>query len=108
MFNIKDPAKMTPAFTEEHAKAGFREGWLISQCFGSEYGEWQVQKIDDPADRADEFGEGIAELPDDNAAMLMVRTGTGEHHAAARAFIQAHNPIEWEFLQKVTAAVVAE
>lgn len=35
-------------WTEDDQRLAFREGWCISECFGSTYGNVQIQKVDDP------------------------------------------------------------
>ena len=59
------------AWTSAHQEAALREGWdLFTATEGSPV---QVQRIDDP----EELPSGIAtHLPNDETAMMMVRTGT--------------------------------
>jgi hypothetical protein len=88
---LEDPVAMTPAFSNEHAIAAALEGWGVFLCAGSANGRWQIQRFDAP-------DEGEAELESDDAAWKLVREGSGAHHVAARAFIQAHCPTAYAAL----------
>lgn len=90
---IRGPEGMTPPWKEEHAHAALLEGWNIFECNGSQYGPWQIQRLD----HADET-PGAAQLESDVDAWDLVLTGAGAHHAAALKFLRAHNPIDYEAL----------
>lgn len=62
------------------------EGWVVSDCDGSENGPWQIQKLDH-----------LAMFPSDGDAWRHVITKADEgsaYHQAALDFIREHNPIE--------------
>lgn len=50
------------------------------------------------------LAEGELLLFGDDQALLMVRTGTGEHHSVARKLIYTHYPAEWALMEKVAQA----
>lgn len=77
-------------WTAAYMEAAQREGWdLITATDDSPV---QVQRIDDP----EYLPSGVSTfLPSDAAAMIIVRTGAGEHHAVARKILQDHFPEEW-------------
>lgn len=82
-----------------HRDAARREGWDLFQL--NEHPQVQVQRIVDPED----LPSGIAtHLPNDTVAKMMVRTGTGENHRAARQIIHEHFPEEWEALNAAACA----
>lgn len=58
-------------------------------CLGSENGDWQLQRLDCASDVP-----GAPQLESDAEAWLLVKEGTLPHHAAALAFLKAHNPAE--------------
>ena len=91
--------KMDPPWSDEHASAAVREGWAIWECSGSNYGKWQVQRVDEVEPMLDGFMP--PQLTSDTEAWLRVNTGTGEHHSAARAFIAAHNPEHFAEIRRV-------
>lgn len=95
-FEVLDPATMTPGFSLEHHIAGLAEGWVISQCFGSNYGPWQVQSVDSP----DDFKYPAIHLDSDEVAWDTVMRGTEPHHIAAREFIAAHNPMHLDEMRR--------
>lgn len=94
-----DPSTMDPPWTNEHQDAAQHEGWIISECFGSAYGPWQLQRLDDASDVP-----GATQLRYDASAWDIVLKGTGSHHKAALAFIQAHNPMDYKELLGARAA----
>ena len=90
MMNDKLAAELAYArdWTHEHATAAGEEGWFLSNCSGSVYGDWQIQKIDNP-------DEGQGELDDDAQAWRLVLDGPEEaHHRAALEFVARWNPAE--------------
>lgn len=94
--DVADPASMTPPWPNVHDEAAFLEGWIITDCSGSENGPWQVQRIDDPDECLTADGKPVPHLTSDVEAMKIVATGTRPHHIAAREFLKAHNPIEFD------------
>lgn len=86
--------------------AAQREGWdLFTTCDDAGNDLIQVQRIDDPED----LPSGVAtHLPSDDVAMMMVRTGTGDHHREARRILYDHFPAEWALLEAAAAAVKPE
>jgi hypothetical protein len=82
-----------------------KEGWLISECSGSEYGKWQVH-------RSDESDENHAQLNGDGHAWLLVLRGTEQHHVEALRFMRTHNPSEvqlWlRYVPKMGVALAPE
>jgi hypothetical protein len=92
---------MVPPWTEAHSSAAIAEGWEIFDCDGSSNGRWQVDMLDDPAEWAQINGGVLPpRLDDDQHAWALVANGTLPHHLAARAFLQAHNPPEYELVMK--------
>lgn len=83
--------------------AAQREGWdLFTTCDDAGNDLIQVQRIDDPED----LPSGVAtHLPSDDVAMMMVRTGTGDHHREARRILYDHFPAEWALLEAAAAKV---
>lgn len=87
-------AEMTPPWLPAHARAGIREGWIISGT-GPGPHDWQLQCIDTPEDLAD--GPLVPPaLGGDDKAFKIVANGRDSHHVAARAFLRAHAPREYE------------
>lgn len=82
-FICANPQNMTPPWTAEHSAAAQAEGWDIFECFGSSYGSWQVQNLDESG-----------KLTNDDDAWKIVGAQTKPHHVAAIAFLRAHNPQE--------------
>lgn len=91
-----DAHEMSPAWTQANDDAAAREGWNIWDSAGSVNGRWQLQRIDD----ADAFEEAAGFVPvqlkSDDDAFQIVANGTEPHHEAARSFLKAHNPAEYE------------
>lgn len=79
-------------WTSEMQEAALREGWDLWDSRGSISGPLQVQRIDDAELVTEEVGFEVPYLESDDHAMLIVRTGTGEHHAMARHLVAKHNP----------------
>ena len=94
-----------PYWLPEHSEAATREGWNMFETQGSKNGPWQVQAFDDPTEAADACGLEIPRLRGDEDAWRLVFSGTEQHHIAARAFLQAHNPIELASIEKVGVAL---
>lgn len=90
MTAMPDPAKLVPAWSNEHCSAAQKEGWDIFDCGDSVHGPWQLQRIDDASDI-----EGGVQLKSDAEAWALVMNGSLPHHQAAKAFIKEHNPREW-------------
>lgn len=85
----------------EGSRDAIREGWMIFTCAGSENGYFQICAIDEPDDWIGHTGgERPVKLDSDDDAWLIARTGTGEHHRFARAFIAKYNPQEWAAIEK--------
>lgn len=95
--NIKEIMKAwTPAFSE----AAQREGWDLFTC--TKGSPVQVQTIAD----LDDQPEDAAHLDtDEEAMMMMVRTGTGDHHREARRIIYDNFPEEWALLDKAASSI---
>jgi len=102
--DCSDPASLSPGWSAAHAAAAMQEGWNLFECFGSEYGRWQVQRLDDATDIG-----GAPKLTNDAAAWDAVLSGTGNHHAAAQTFVEAHSAMHYAELlaHKAAAAVPA-
>jgi hypothetical protein len=69
------------------------EGWSIFVCFGSENGQFQIQRIDE----MEVFSS------DDEAWELVVskaRSGS-EYHRSALQYLRESNPIEWDSIAKL-------
>lgn len=81
------------AWLERYGDAAAMEGWSLFECFGSENGDWQLQRLDDASDVP-----GGPQLAGDDDAWRVVLQGTGDHHAAALGFLMEHNPKEYEAL----------
>ncbi len=91
-------------WTEAHMAAAQAEGWDLFTTSDST-SDVQVQRIDDP-EELERISPGAHHLASDSVAMMMVRTGTGEHHRVARQIIATHFPAEWALINKVTAQLV--
>ena len=72
--------------------AAKREGWAVFDCDG----ELQVCRLDDPEVWVADLGFLPPQLDDDAHAWLIVRTGTGAHHADARKILSEQSPTEWK------------
>ncbi|MFP3637624.1 phage protein NinX family protein [Paraburkholderia sp. SIMBA_054] len=98
--NSPEARHLSPAWSDAHDAAAATEGWCISDSTGSVNGPWQVQRIDDPGafELAAGFAPGV--LASDDDALRLVANGNGAHHLAARVFMQAHNPSEFEAILK--------
>jgi hypothetical protein len=84
--------KIMKAWTNELQEAAVMEGWdLFTATDGSPV---QVQRFDD----AEELPFGAHHLTCDAEAMMIVRTGTGPHHAVARKILHDHFPAEWAIM----------
>ncbi len=95
---MKTTEEILELWAGQHQDAAAREGWYISDM----YTTLQVQRIDNPGF----LPAGIAtHLPSDDVAMMMVCTGTGQHHAAARQIMHDHYPDEWARIEEATARV---
>ena len=104
-----DPAALSghesAQWVPEHALAAAEEGWGIFEADGSDNGPWQAQAFDDVATATNRYGVCVPKLGGDDHAWRLVFHGVGPHHAAARVFLQAHNPIEWAAIEKVGKAL---
>lgn len=85
----------------QYEEESIAEGWIISECTGSDNGRWQIQKIDDPEE------VGAPELDSDEAAWRIVLEGKKPHHAHAREFISEVNPKEWSSMLNWAAGQVS-
>lgn len=93
-------------WTEDDQRLAFREGWCISECFGSTYGNVQIQKVDDP-EAWDQFaGEPCATLGSDADAWNIVMAGCMPHHEKARQIIREVCPQEWALIEERVLAQV--
>ncbi|WP_439357911.1 hypothetical protein [Bradyrhizobium sp. DASA03007] len=64
------------------------EGWSIFECFGSENGPWQIQKMDD----AGKFNTDI-----DVWRLVVTYADAGSvYHQRALQFIKDNNPMEYD------------
>jgi hypothetical protein len=91
-----------PGWTNAHGEAAHAEGWGIFDCQGSEYGRWQVQRLDDPQDH----GLSIEPLESDEEAWRLIVNGTGEHHKAALEVLKEHCPEEYARVMTVDFGTV--
>jgi hypothetical protein len=66
-----------------------KEGWDIFDCSGSEYGRWQISRVD-------KAEGGDVQLDSDDDAWRIVFEGKEARHRLAREFIRDHNPVEWK------------
>ena len=94
VLHTDDPAQMEPGWSDANSAAANGEGWNLFFCLGSENGPWQLQRLD----CADDV-PGAPQLDSDDVAWRVVREGTVPHHAAALAFLKAHNPIEYALVK---------
>jgi len=72
-----------PVFDNTQANA---EGWGIFECFGSDYGRWQIQKCDEQ--------EVFASDPEAWAHVVDRANVGSAYHMLALLFIQTFNPEE--------------
>lgn len=101
------PAPDSPKWVADHAFAAAQEGWGLFETPDSANGPWQAQAFDDPAAATEQFGVTVPKLAGDDLVWRLVFNGQEPHHAAARAFLAAHNPIEWASIEKVGVALGA-
>lgn len=95
------PEHMIPAWTKAHSSAAIAEGWEIFDCDGSSNGPWQVDELDEPDEWAQLNGGVVPpQLESGEVAWRIVANGTLPHHIAAREFLQAHNPQEYEMVMR--------
>ncbi|OZB34761.1 MAG: hypothetical protein B7X51_00815 [Pseudomonas sp. 34-62-33] len=99
------PAPDTPKWGAADALAAAKEGWGLFDTSDSANGPWQVQAFDDPEAATAQFGVTVPKLDGDDLAWRLVFHGKAAHHAAARAFLAAHNPIELASIEKVGVAL---
>ena len=99
LFTEQSMHAMTPAWTVDNANHANAEGWDIFACDGSDYGEWQIQKIDDTSELS-HAGDTIPDLEFDEQAWLIVANGKEPHHIAAMAFLKAHSPKAYEYVAR--------
>lgn len=67
------------------------EGWGIFDCFGSDNGDWQIQKVDE----WDAFASD-----DDVWRYVLQQASYGcAYYSAALDFIRVHSPVEWQSIQ---------
>ncbi|HBP1602286.1 TPA: hypothetical protein L5U90_003390 [Pseudomonas aeruginosa] len=104
---VPSTAPESPQWELDHATSAAREGWGIFATPDSAYGPWQVQAFDDVAAATAQFGFTVPKLPVDDIVWRLVFHGKAAHHAAARVFLAAHNPIEWASIEKVGSALGA-
>lgn len=83
--------------------AALKEGWILSESYGSENGPLQVQRVDDPqavreADSSIDFE--IPTLASDDVAWERVREGSEAHHLVARELLARYNPSELTLLMQ--------
>ena len=97
-----------PEWPSEHSDKAVREGWDIWDSEGSENGVWQVQRIDDPEAFDDAAGFKPPKLASDGEAFRIVANGALPHHAAALAFLKAHNPMEYQAVMRFAKMSDAE
>lgn len=95
--NEQEIENLMMAWTHEFMTAAQLEGWDLWTCSDAD-SDVQVQRIDDP----DEVPSGGTHLSSDAAAMVIVRTGAGEHHKAARKIISEHFPNEWQKIEQAS------
>ena len=85
------------AWTRVHSAQAILEGWDICECWGSEDGPWQIQRIDFPED-----GEGHLKGGDSDAWELVwygAMAGSPLHHRALN-FIARNNPAELQVIAR--------
>lgn len=87
---------MSHNWTHDLALAALREGWVISNCSGSEYGRWQIQRRDEQDD------DSFTQLKDDLDAWKIVMNGHSEHHKIARWFIRDANRPHYSEMMRTT------
>lgn len=71
----------------EHSETARAEGWAVFDCWGSQYGRYQVQRFDE----ADSSG---LQLDSDTSAWRMILRGTRPHHHAVFKLMMQINPDE--------------
>lgn len=82
-------------FEATHSEAAMREGWCLSNAWGSSDDQIQVQRLDNPEDVLAAYGF-LPPLHDgDSVAWAIVGAGTGPHHIAAREILQKFSPGEY-------------
>lgn len=83
----------------QHAAAAWNEGWVLVDTYGSDHGDWQIQRIDSPPDDDD------TPLPpclvSDEVAHQIIACGREPHHTTILEFLEKYSPMEF-------AAVLAQ
>ena len=97
---VQTRAEKVVEWPSEHSDKAVREGWDIWDSEGSENGRWQVQRIDDPETFARATGFTPLILASDADAFRIVANGILPHHLAAREFLMAHNPMEYQAVMR--------
>lgn len=97
---IESLRKCLPEWTNEYAAAALAEGWILTECHGSQNGPWQIQKVDDVTEWPLPNGGHPPELATDYEALTLVANGTEPHHEAARRFLAVMNPPEHRLVER--------
>lgn len=99
--DLRDLSDIVSGFKLHHGAAAAEEGWGIWTAVRDGEATAQVQRIDCP-------DNGKAPLESDDVALVMVATGTGEHHAAARRLLARCNPAELNLARSLAGAYTQE
>ncbi len=97
MKTYEEIAATLAPWTQELMDAAWAEGWDLFTATGST-SDVQIQRIDDP-DELERVCPGATHLASDDAAMVIVRCGTGEHHRIARQVLQEHYLLEFKLVE---------
>lgn len=86
---MSDAQREYRLFMRDFGYAAYHEGWCLSESFLSEFGPWQIQRVND-----------LARLSTDQDAWKIVLEGQLPHHVAARTFIDRWNQRHMEEMLK--------
>lgn len=94
-------------WSDADAAAANAEGWDIFDSYGSDSGPWQIQRFDDPtaigwpADLPYPFEEDTDVW---EHVWHLAHQGGHPVHERALAYLKAHNPMEYEAIERWVSA----
>ena len=89
-------------WTNTDSAAACADGWNIFECFGSDNGPWQIQRLDEPSDWPEFHGRPYPFAEDADAwchVWQKAEEGSALHQRAL-AFLGEHNPSEFDAIRR--------
>lgn len=102
------PMEAVAAFDSAYRDCAAKEGWLLSWEPGSQFGDVQIQRIDDPWSWSQDCDYTPKQLANDEEAWMVVFQGNEPHHREAVDILAAHNSKEHEFIGKYVTATALD